>query len=224
MATLEYILNFHGIGEPERAYEQGEEPYWISEKKFTDILGLISENTAKHYITITFDDSNKSDLEIAVPRLQSLGLTAKFFVLSGKIGTPGYLTQSDVKALADQGMEVGSHGIDHVDWRGLDVFHLSREILDSRETLHGITGVPINAAAIPFGGYNRRVLSVLKQANYKTVYTSDGGVTRPSAWLKPRTSIRKDTPLSQVTHMINHGPGFARTLKRDLHSAFKRLM
>lgn len=224
MAALECILNFHGIGEPVRAYEQGEEPYWISEQQFADILDLISRKTTRRQITITFDDSNKSDLEIAVPRLRNHGLKARFFVLTGKIDREGYLTRSDVKELTDQGMGVGSHGVDHVDWRRLDISRLSSEILDSRATLHGITGATIDAAAIPFGSYNRRVLSALKQANYKTVYTSDGGVTRPSAWLKPRTSIRKDTPLSQINHMIEHGPGFARTVKREIHTALKRLM
>ena len=160
-----------------------------------------------------------------MPRsFESRGLTAKFFILSGKIDSPGYLTRSDVKALGDHGMEIGSHGVDHVDWRLIDRSHLSRELLQSREIIQGITDRPVDSAGIPFGAYNRRVLAALRQANYKTVYTSDGGATRPRAWLKPRTSIRKDTALSQISHMINHGTGFARTLKRDLGVAFKKLI
>ena len=141
-------------------------------------------------VRITFDDSNRSDLEIALPALRERGLTATFFVLAGRLESPHHLSADDVRTLADEGMAIGSHGMDHADWRTSSATVLERELGTSRRRLEAICGRPVREAAIPFGRYDRRVLDALRRHGYTRAYTSDGGLARNSSWLQPRTSLR----------------------------------
>ena len=79
----DHVLNilFHGVGKPARELEPGEDVYWVTEDRFRSILDEIS---GWPEVRISFDDSNSSDLEIALPALIERGLTADFFVLAGR--------------------------------------------------------------------------------------------------------------------------------------------
>lgn len=186
-------LNFHGIGTPGRPLDPGEAEYWISTDRFFDVLDRIAGHHDRTCLSITFDDGNLSDLTIAAPELRRRGLTAAFFVLTGRLGAPGSLHAGDVRALKDMGMYIGSHGISHRDWASLSANELNEELKGSKAALEGICGEPIRSAAIPFGRYNASVLAALRQAGYAAAYSSDGGSMETTAFLRPRTSIRHDT-------------------------------
>ena len=86
---------------------------------------------------LTFDDGNASDVEIALPRLLERGLTAEFFVLAGRLGEPGRLTNDQVGELIAAGMAIGSHGWAHRDWRRIDAEHAIEEFHDAPRVLAG---------------------------------------------------------------------------------------
>ena len=196
MATVAYelrVLNFHGIGAPGRTLEPGEADYWISVDRFRNVLDRIVNHPNRDRLSITFDDSNISDLVIAAPELQRRGLGAEFFVLTGRIGKPGSLDVEDIRALMSAGMRIGSHGVDHRDWSSLSARELYDELNSSKAVLEGICGCSVRSAGIPFGRYNASVLGALRKAGYAAAYSSDGGSMMTSAFLRPRTSIRQDT-------------------------------
>jgi len=187
------IINFHGIGEPERPLEPGEAPYWLSVARFNDMLDRIADHPDRDELAITFDDSNTSDLMIAAPALAKRGLTARFFVLTGRIGEPGSLDKADISALVDMGMPIGSHGIAHRDWSSLAPAELDVELKTSKSVLEEVCGFEITDASIPFGRYNAAVLSRLRRAGYRCAYSSDKGNADSAAFLQARTSVRSDT-------------------------------
>lgn len=141
------ILNFHGVGRPARALEQGEEAYWISSDLFRAIVEEIHATPRK--VGITFDDGNASDLEICAPILADAGLTATIFVLAGRLGKAGSLSADDLLQLLEMGFAIGNHGHDHVDWRGLDQASERRELVTARDIISEICGRPVREAAIP---------------------------------------------------------------------------
>jgi len=61
-------------------------------------------------VCITFDDGCETDLIAAAPVLREIGFNATFYLTAGFIGTPGYLTASQVRELDTQGFEIGCHG------------------------------------------------------------------------------------------------------------------
>lgn len=185
-------LNFHGIGTPERDLEPGEAPYWISRSQFSAILDQVAGAPNPDDYVLTFDDGNMSDHEIALPALVDRGLEAVFFVLTGRIGGKGSLGPAQVRDLLSAGMAIGSHGIDHCAWASLKGDDLHRELAESKSVLEAICGRPVTRAGIPFGSYDAMVLRAIRRAGYEAAYSSDGGKMNPAAFLRPRTSVRKD--------------------------------
>ena len=136
------------------------------------------------------DDGNLSDLREALPTLLAKGLEARFAISVRQIGERGYLDRLDIRELVAAGMTVISHGVDHRRWTELEPTQLIRQALESRLTLEDITGTPIDEAACPFGAYDARVLTTLRQAGYSRIYTSDGGTWNGVDKIVPRTTIR----------------------------------
>ena len=183
------ILNFHGIGSCSRPLEPGEELVWLKKDLFCRFLDGIGQDP---FYSITFDDGNKSDVQIALPELIERGQKAIFFLLVGRVGANGFLDKDDIRELIAKGMEVGLHGRDHVSWRLAGENLLRREIDDAKVELEDITGRPVTSAAIPFGDYGRRAISHLRRAGFTSVYSSDGGTARFNRWFRPRRSMRRD--------------------------------
>lgn len=188
-------LTFHGIGSHERKLEPGEDTVWVSLDRFTTVLDAVAGRDDIH---ITFDDGNRSDLVHALPELRRRGLRGTFFVVAGRLGLPGFLSADDVRALADAGMAIGSHGMRHVPWRKLGATALDDELVVAKTDLERVLGQPVTTAAFPFGAYGRHSLAALRKAGYAHVYTSDGGPARDGSWLQARTSITERGPLEPV--------------------------
>jgi peptidoglycan/xylan/chitin deacetylase (PgdA/CDA1 family) len=184
-------LTFHGIGEVQRPLDPGEADVWVSRRRFLSVLDTIA---GRDDVRITFDDGNASDVAIALPALRSRGLRATFFVVAGRLDTPGFLRRADVASLAAAGMGVGCHGMRHRPWRELDDAELDEELVEAKAVLEEVVRRPLTEAACPFGSYDRRVLRGLRRSGYERVYTSDRGRARADAWLQARTSIGADEP------------------------------
>jgi peptidoglycan/xylan/chitin deacetylase (PgdA/CDA1 family) len=214
-----FILNFHGLGAPGQglALEAGEEAYWIEASFFGAILDLVRDRAD---VKVTFDDSNESDFTVAFPALQSRGMKARFFMVAGRIGRPGYVSLTQLRSMLKAGMEIGSHGMRHRPWRGLPQADLDEELIEAKDRLEQMAAQPISAAACPWGSYDRRVLGALRKSGYQRVYTSDQGPASPGAWFQPRSSIMRKHDLPRVKSMVAtmpHGlPGMWRTVKLAL--------
>ena len=188
---LNLNVNFHGVGRQTRAVEADEGAYWMSTVRFLEVLDDIAGLTDRP--TITFDDGNESDVEVALPALLERGLQAKFFLLSDRIDTPGFLSRSAVAELAGQGMDIGSHGAAHLDWRSLSRPELIADVSGARLILEDVVQQPVVQVACPFGWYNRTVLSTLRDEAVQRVYTSDVGASRPNAWLQRRYTLTTES-------------------------------
>lgn len=185
---------FHGVGRPRRSLPDGEDTYWVTVDRFLSILDeLVSWPVAR----ISFDDGNSSDAEVALPALLERGLRADFFVVAGRLGDSGSLSEDDVRELLRHGMGIGTHGMSHRSWRGLDPATRRDELVTARQRLSEVAGVSIDAAACPLGEYDRRVLAELRRLGYRRVFTSDRRRVPADAWLQHRFSVRFfDTPAS----------------------------
>ena len=192
-------LCFHGIGTCDAEREPGEARYWVSQDMFRRILDL---TLAADDVHLSFDDGNRSDIEMALPALAERGLTATFFALAGRLDDPASLGASDLLALRDAGMTIGSHGWRHVPWRGLTETAAASELIDARRALEEASGTVITEAALPLGQYDRRVLDRLRRERYRVVYSSDRYTSRRSAWLRARYSVTFDDTVASVTAIL----------------------
>lgn len=171
-----------------RALVPGEKEIWISLNWF---LAILDDVKGQRDIYLSFDDGNVSDMLHGLPALQERGLDATFFVVAGRLGKPGFLTEDDVRILSRAGMTIGCHGMTHLPWRGLSGQGFDEELGESRRILEEVTGSKVDTAACPFGAYDRHVLGALRRYGYRRVFTSDDGIARSDRWLQPRNSINQ---------------------------------
>jgi len=183
------FLTLHGIGPA--ACGDADARFRLSRAAWR-MVAETAAAAAAHDVRLTFDDGNRSDIDIALPVLQSLGRTATFFISTDMIGQPGYMDAADIGALHRAGMRIGSHGAAHVGWTGLDTATLLEHLARARAILEDIVGAAVDRVSIPFGRYDRRVLGALKQAGIRQVFTSDGGPAAAGAWLVTRNTLTAD--------------------------------
>jgi peptidoglycan/xylan/chitin deacetylase (PgdA/CDA1 family) len=211
---------FHGIGRPQRELEPGEESYWISVEVFHDILDALG---GRSDVALSFDDGNITDLDVGLPALLERQLTATFFPLAGRLDQPGSLTSASLVELRRSRMRIGSHGMDHIPWRGLEPEQQRREFVLARERLAEASGGPVLEAALPLGRYDRSVLSQLKGLGYARVYSSDRRSAKQRSWLQPRYSVRaQDTAGSFCTEVLRP-PSLRGRLRSHAVGMVKRL-
>jgi len=173
-------------------------------------------------ISITFDDGNASDALLALPELAKRKMIASFFVCAGRIGKRHYLDKAMIKDLLDAGMSIGSHGMDHRDWRSLDSRNLDVEIGIARRKLEDVTQRPVTTVSIPFGSYDRRVLSHVKQEPWECIYTSDRGLARFGSKIKPRETLSMDMQDRDVLLWLAMPPVVSVRIRRALSGLYKR--
>lgn len=209
---------FHGVGAPPRGVKPEDEGYFVPRDLF---LAVLDEVAGRPDVDLTFDDGYASDVAVALPALVQRGLTASFFPLAGQLGQPGYVTSSGVAELRSAGMTVGSHGMRHRSWRGMDEPAQREELITARELLAEAAGAPVDQVACPFGAYDRGVLSALRQYRYTRVFTSDRRRARSGAWLQPRYSIMRGDSLSGVRAAVLAPPPRAERLRGALAGQVK---
>lgn len=214
------VLMFHGIGEAGHAFEPGEEEYWISWDQFDEINDHCAASEP-HKFAFTFDDGNSSDV-VAARKMRDKGVPGSFFVLVGRIDTPGYLTSDEVRELGSLGMEVGLHGRDHVDWRKTDEASLRSEVDLAREELSDLCGTAIDTVAIPYGAYDRRVWNYLDASSFTRIYTSDRGLARESDRFVRRNPIMSWHRANDIEATYEDKVGPVARLRRTVMPMVKR--
>ena len=223
--TQELILSLHGIGAPHDGVSAKESFFWVTRQAFTILLDSIVAVRATTDIPtlITFDDGNASDALIALPELAKRGLTAAFFICSGRIGDRHYLDRVALADLLAAGMEIGTHGKDHRNWRGLDETSLDAEVRGARRRIEDVCGMAVTKAAIPFGSYDRRLLQRLRRERFECVYTSDRGLARSEAWLKPRDTIDSTWLEADMKDVLNAKPSLRARIRQNAAILYKCL-
>ena len=218
MPDYRLCLNFHGLGIPRREVSAGEENFWVAPGLFAAVLDHVR---GREDIQITVDDANESDCTVALPLLCERKLKASFFVVAGRIDQEGFLSKQQIKTLSAEGMSIGNHGLRHCQWKGMSQMQLEEELVTARDIIEQVVNLPVTEAACPFGSYDRGALQMLRQRSYQRVYTSDGGVASPAAWLQPRNTIRRSHRLEEIVSLIQAPPGGTKRLWRDFKMTLK---
>lgn len=192
-------ISFHGIGEPHPGVSVEDQAYFIKPEFF---LALLDEIVGRREVELSFDDGYISDLEIALPALVERSLPARFFPVAARLGEPGFVDATDIKALSSAGMTIGSHGMRHRSWRALNADSTNEEFSVARSIIARAAGADVTTAACPFGAYDRRVLTELRRCGYTKVFTSDRRRARADEWLQPRYGITCQDTLETVRNGI----------------------
>jgi len=153
-------------------------------------------------IGITFDDGCSSDYEVAYPLLLASGARADFFINTATVGTPGYLTWSQIREMHANGMSIQSHGHHHWYLTHLAEDGLRQELEVSKRTIEDHLGAEVHFLAVPYGDFNRRALRVARETGYRAVCTSRNWPARPDQYTINRTAVYGSTALHEFEGLL----------------------
>jgi len=127
-------------------------------------------------VALTFDDGYANFLDHALPLLVDHRLPATLFVVSGYCGRRrGWLSQSPpgtgqpllswnaIRQIAEAGITIGAHTVNHPDLLSLSDEQAIREMRDCRHEIEDRIGRPANALAYPYGRSNERIRRLARE-------------------------------------------------------------
>ena len=154
---------------------------------------------SKPGIILTFDDGHKSDIELALPLIQCANFTATFFIVPNLIGTESFMNWTDVRRLFNAGMEIGSHSMNHSDFRHLDENTASLELTSSKSEIENKIGSSIKSFSFPFGFAPKKHIELAKTIGYENIMGSQHGLIGEfDRTLMPRNSIHGQMSDKQI--------------------------
>ena len=124
-------------------------------------------------VTFTMDDGHKGQYLNAFPILSSRDIPATVYIIADRIESPYYVNVSELHEMVAAGWEVGGHGEYPLTEMSDD--ELEAEVRNSKQVLesHGFTPTSF---AYPWGRYDNRVVSVVKQYYETAVGVSSTGL------------------------------------------------
>jgi len=175
----------------------------------SDLVDAVREgrDLPERPVAITFDDGLADFAEHAWPALRQRGLTATLYVVAGAVGgqadwladlgqPPPMLTWDQVRDLAREGCEIGSHSLSHPELDTLRAGPLAAEVALSRRELSSQLGRPVRSFAYPHGYHDRRVREAVVDAGYESACA-----------VREALSSREDDPYALARVTLLHDAG-----------------
>ncbi|AVV47484.1 polysaccharide deacetylase [Streptomyces sp. P3] len=150
-----------------------------------ELLAARARGEGRDLVGLTFDDGYADFLTAALPVLRRQGCNATLFVLPGRLGGDNawdplgprkpLLTADDIRRAAGAGVEIGSHGLTHVDLTRADDRTLKAETVESRAALVELLGTEVDGFCYPYGTVDRRAVDAVGEAGYSYACAIDPG-------------------------------------------------
>ncbi len=161
-----------------------------------ELMSALATGKARGLVGLTFDDGYADLLDHAVPALRRYGFGGTVFVVTGRLGGSNdwdsgpvwpLLDAAGVRLLAECGIEVGSHGVNHVPLAALAPDRLREELLSSRDRLADLLGTPPHGFAYPYGSVDAAARDAVRDAGYRYACAVAVPRTAVSPWTLPRS-------------------------------------
>lgn len=138
-------------------------------------VGWLTARTARTgQVILTFDDGGVSGDEPISRMLETHGWRGCFFVVTERIGQPGFLSREQIRGLHRRGHHIGSHSHSHpASFSTLAWETMVGEWAESRRVLEEILGERVYSASVPGGYYSRQVAQAARHAGYTVMFNSE---------------------------------------------------
>lgn len=175
------ILLYHHItaGTPANAYS-------VSQAVFRDQMEYLFENGYKTIsmvdlvhsiqsgaelpqkpVMITFDDGNENVFLNAYPIMRAKGFKGIVLIIANRMNVDGFLSIEQLRNLIEQGWEIGSHGMRHLDLVK-EPQALRDEISNSKKLIEKTLGLEISIFAYPYGKAAPQTIEWVKRIGYQS--------------------------------------------------------
>jgi peptidoglycan/xylan/chitin deacetylase (PgdA/CDA1 family) len=166
-------------------------------------------------VLITFDDGYRDFLTDAWPALRACSFTATVFLPAAYIGKtadwdkafgdpPPLLAPEEIRALREEGVSFGSHGLSHLPLAGLSPEKIVEEAARSRIAIREIVGEPVSSIAYPHGDQDPIVRHLIGACGYTFGLTCERRSARYSDPLLalPRIEVDGSFTLEEFARLL----------------------
>jgi peptidoglycan/xylan/chitin deacetylase (PgdA/CDA1 family) len=183
----------------------------------TELWDLLEADPGSQRVgALTIDDGLADSTSKMAEILLGRGQTATVYIATGLLGKPHphlssserIVDRSELLELAEAGLEIGAHTVDHPDLRTLSQSEKIDQLTRSKQTLEDILGRPVTSMAYPFGAVDAATVEAARQAGYKTACACSG----PGPWRAlelPREPVYPSTSPFRLRLKVAglYGPG-----------------
>ena len=143
----------------------------------TRFLGWFTMPRQRGVITLSLDDCNETQYTVWFQLAKKYNMPFTLFVQSSVVGTAGYITQEQLREMADHPLvELSFHTVTHDDLTTLTPTQLQTEIDTVESYLNGFYRFDRNFKTLssPFGNINQPVWDAFKARGYRLHRTAVG--------------------------------------------------
>ena len=192
------------------------------------VLGALAGERAlpRRALLLTFDDAYADLLDVARPLLAERGIPGVVFAIAGQIGGTNewdsrrgaasldLLDGEGLRAVAADGIEVGSHGSSHAALPEVPAAQLEAETLGAARRIEEL-GLPRpRSFSYPFGRWTPEIAAAVREAGYELAFTTAWGVVGRGSdpYALPRIEVHaSDSPRKLRLKLLAAGwPGLLR--------------
>lgn len=222
------VLIYHGINTDARGRDVLARDLFAGQMEFIKKAGLevapldelIAGADIRNKIFLTFDDGVGNFYSCAWPVIKSYRYPVTLFVITDRIGRPGYLSCAELRQLAESGLvTVGSHTAHHRYLPDLTPEEIEEETSGSKRIIEETVNRRVDFLAYPWGGFNELTKEVVKRAGYRAAFTTNQGFKMTQGLIDPyaikRLSVTsKKAVLRFMVKTSGLGTCFSRTLRK----------
>ena len=123
-------------------------------------------------VSLTFDDGTAGQFA-AGQAMHRYGVTGTFFIITGAVGAPNYMSLPELHRLAGYGDEIGAHTVSHLDLVATTAAEARRQACVSRDILTR-WGFQVTSFAYPDGAASPQVEAIVQGCGYDTARIATG--------------------------------------------------
>jgi len=137
------------------------------------VQALISNTNPGKVAVITLDDGYKDNFEYALPIAQKYQAPITFFISTGLLENPGYMTWSDLKSAQNSNLvTILNHTWSHFSLPAGNVSESREEVKTAENALIEHLGTIHKFFAYPYGSFDDKSLEIMKSEEYIAAFTT----------------------------------------------------
>jgi peptidoglycan/xylan/chitin deacetylase (PgdA/CDA1 family) len=177
----------------------------------SEALPYLAGEKSGRVAAITLDDGYADHAANALPALERYGMRATCYVTSGALGAYNFwdadrlnakkpiMSEAQLRAWADAGMEVGAHSRTHPHLTELPPEEAEAEVRGCKDDLEERVGREVTQFCYPYGAHDARLAATVRSAGFTAATTLRRGRARSSddPYLLPRVLVRERDPIGR---------------------------
>ncbi len=182
----------------------------LTVSKFVEHIRL-ERPLPKRSVVITFDDAYVDTVDVALPILLDLGMTATVYVTTGFVDQTvrgkQMISWRGVRSLHECGFEVGAHSTNHLELDTVPHAQALAEVRGPKQRLEEELSAPIRSYAYPHGYYTPALQRLVATSAYTSACAVRNAVSHPAddVYALSRLMMYTTTAPSDLHRMIVQG-------------------